>query len=56
MALAAGEVQPIEVRVGALGRNPRPLPEARLFVRDDRGRDGASIAPGLRALGAPGGA
>ncbi len=47
-ALKPGETRQIELRVAAPGRHPKPLPGARLFVRDDRGRDASSAALGLR--------
>lgn len=47
--LAAGESRQIELKVAAPGRRPRSLAGARLFVQDNRGRDAASAALGLRA-------
>jgi hypothetical protein len=46
--LGPGETRQVEVRVAAPGRHPRTLSGARLFARDDRGRDAASIGLGLR--------
>jgi len=48
-ALGPGETQQIELRVAAPGRHPTPLSGARLFVRDNRGRDAASVGLGLTA-------
>jgi pimeloyl-ACP methyl ester carboxylesterase len=49
--LGAGETRQIELRVAAPGRHPKTLSGARLFVRDNRGLDAASVALGLRATG-----
>jgi hypothetical protein len=48
-ALGPGETRQIELRVAAPGRHPEPLSNARLFVRDNRGRDAASAGLSLRA-------
>ena len=50
--LGPGETQQIELRVAAPGRHPKPLSNARLFVRDNRGRDAASAGLGLRVASA----
>lgn len=51
-ALGAGESRQLDLRVAAPGRHPKPLPKARLFARDNRGRDAASVALALRAASA----
>lgn len=48
-ALGPGEERQIELRVAAPSRHPKSLSGARLFVRDNRGRDAASVGLGLRA-------
>lgn len=50
-ALGPGETRQIEIRVAAPGRHAKPLSDARLFVRDDRDRDAASIRLPLRMAG-----
>lgn len=50
-ALGPGETRQLEVRVAAPDRRPESLPKARLFVRDDRGRNAASVSLPLRVTG-----
>ena len=51
-AIGPGETRQIELRVAAPGRHPKPLSGARLFVRDNRGRDAASVGLPLWAASA----
>lgn len=51
-ALGPGEARQIELRVAAPGRHPKTLSNARLFVRDNRGRDAASAGLGLTVASA----
>lgn len=48
IALGPGETRQIEIRVAAPGRRPETLSKARLFVRDNRGRDAAGASLGLQ--------